>query len=313
MLELDPELRPMFETILESRPRLPRGDWQGRRKQSEAGTDLFYKMLPTTQNIETKDFFVAAEDGTNILLRWYKPVDSESTTAVLYTHGGGKFLCSVDMYDAVCKLYAARADVGVLAVDFRLPPEHPYPVPIEDCYAGLVWLAEHADELGVSRDRIAIAGDSGGGIAAGIALMARDRNGPKIAKQILLCPMLDDRNTIEDTSLAPFLTWNYDDNYTGWQCLLGDAIGSDDVSPYAAPSRADDLSGLPPTFIDVGELDIFRDESIDYATRLSKTGVSVELHVYPGAPHGWEIFGFNTSMGAVAWQARFRAISALNE
>ena len=313
MLELDPELRPIFERMFAARPKLPRGDWQGRRKLQEAGEDLFDKMLPATENIQTKDFHVVVEDGTSILLRWYEPIGSTSKTAMLYTHGGGKFLCSVDMYDALCKLYAARADVGVLAVDFRLPPEHPYPVPIEDCYSGLVWLAENAEELGVDPNRIVVAGDSGGGgIAPGVALMARDRKGPKIAKQLLLCPMLDDRTTVEDPALTPFMTWTYDDNYTGWQCLVGDAIGSADVSPYAAPSRENDLSGLPPTFIDVGELDIFRDESVDYATRLSKAGVSVELHIYPGAPHGWEIFGFNTSMATNAWQARFRAISVLN-
>ena len=128
MLELDPELRPIFESMFAARPRLPRGDWQGRRKLQEAGIDLFDKILPATRNIQIKDFNVVAADGTNILIRWYKPLDSESTTAVLYTHGGGKFLCPVDMYDAVCKLYAVRADVGVPAVDVRLPSEHPYPV-----------------------------------------------------------------------------------------------------------------------------------------------------------------------------------------
>ena len=315
MLELDPELRPIFEAFAgtAAMQKLPRGDWQGRRKEQEARPDLFAQLLPATEDIHVEDFIVASEDGTSILLRWYRPVNSETTAAVLYTHGGGKFLRSVDTYDPVCRFYAGHADVGVLSVDFRLPPEHPYPIPAEDCYAGLVWLAEHAEELGVDLNRIGVVGDSGGGgLAAGVTLMARDRDGPEVAKQILIYPMLDDRNTIEAPAMTPFLTWNYDDNHTGWHCFVGGAIGSGEVSPYAAPSRATDLSKLPPTFIDVGELDIFRDESIDYATRLVNAGVSVEFHLYPGAPHGFELFGFTTTIAANAWQARFRAISALN-
>ena len=316
MLELDPELRPIFEAVFANAgamPKLPRGDWQGRRKASEASVTMFEQMLPVTQDIEVKHFKVSSADGTTIPLRWYKPANSESKAAVLYTHGGGKIMCTAEMYDPVCKYYAAGADVAVLSVDFRLAPEHPYPAPAEDCYAGLVWLAEHADELGVDLNRIGVAGDSGGGgIAAGVVLMARDRRGPKVVQQILIYPMLDDRNTLEDPDLMPYSTWNYDDNYTGWQGFLGDAIGSDNVSPYASPTRAVDLAGLPATFIDVGELDIFRDESLDYASRLVSAGVSVEFHLYPGAPHGFEMFGFGTQIATNAWQARFRAMGLLN-
>ena len=316
MLKLDPELEPIFDAVFAdsgAMPRLPRGDWQGRRQASQASSDMFEKMLPAHDNVNVKDFSVASADGTSIALRWYKPANSQSRAAVLYTHGGGKFLCDAAMYDPICKHYAVQADVAVLSVDFRLPPEHPYPALAEDCYAGLVWLAEHANELGVDLSRIGVMGDSGGGgIAAGVALMARDNSGPKIAKQLLIYPMLDDRNTVEDPALLQFATWNYDDNYTGWQCYVGDAIGSQGVSAYAAPSRETDLSGLPDAFIDVGELDIFRDESIDYATRLVQAGSSVEFHLYPGAPHGFELFGFPTQIAANAWQARFRALASLN-
>ena len=317
MLELDPELRPIFETVFAgaggAMGDFPRGDWQSRREVSEAGSAMFEQILPTSQDIEFREFSVASVDGTIIPLRWYKPANSKTKAAVLYTHGGGKIMCTGEMYDPVCKYYAVEADVAVLSVDFRLAPEHPHPTPTEDCYAGLVWLAEHADELGVDQNRIGVMGDSGGGgIAAGVVLMARDRVGPQIAKQILIYPMLDDRNTVEDPILLQFSTWNYDDNYTGWHGFVGDAIGSDKVSPYAAPSRANDLTGLPSTYIDVGELDIFRDESIDYASRLVKAGASVEFHLYAGAPHGFELFGFKTKIASHAWQARFRAINALN-
>ena len=147
---------------------------------------------------------------------------------------------------------------------------------------------QHTDELRIDPARVAIMGDSaGGGLAAGVALLARDR-GVALARQVLVYPMLDDRTTVPDPELAPFAAWSYDDNYTGWHALLGDAIGTDDVPPSAAPARADDLSGLPPTYIDVGDLDIFRDEDIEYARRIAATGTTVELHVHPGCPHGFD-------------------------
>ena len=186
--------------------------------------------------------------------------------AVLYLHGGGMISGSVAIYDGPVSRYVSNSGVSMLAVDYRLAPEHPYPVPVEDCYAGLRWLAEHADELGVDPARIAVMGDSaGGGLAAAVALLARDRGGPDLAAQILIYPMLDDRNTTPDPEIAPFAVWSYDDNITGWGALLGDAIGGPDVPAYAAPARATDLSDLPACYIEVGQLDIFRDEDLAYA------------------------------------------------
>jgi acetyl esterase/lipase len=132
-------------------------------------------------------------------------------------------------------------------------------------------------------------GDSaGGGLAAGVCLLNRDRGGPAIAQQLLIYPMLDDRPRPPGPELRPFLTWSYDDNVTGWSALLGDAAGTEDVAPYAAPARATDLSGLPPTYIDVGDLDLFRREDMSYASRLADTGVPTELHVHPGCPHAFD-------------------------
>jgi acetyl esterase/lipase len=179
-----------------------------------------------------------------------------------------------------------------VSVEYRLAPEHPHPAPVEDCYAGLKWMVEHAVEIGVDPSRIALAGPSaGGGLAAATALVARDRGGPPLACQILIYPMLDDRNiTPSSREFAGIPGWSREANISGWTALLGDKTGTEDVSPYAAPARASDLSNLPPTLIQVGELEVFRDECVDYALRLMQAGVSTELHVYPGAYHGWEIF-----------------------
>jgi acetyl esterase/lipase len=164
---------------------------------------------------------------------------------------------------------------------------------VEDCYAALIWLHSHAEELGIDNSRISVVGlSAGAGLAAGVCLMARDLGlNPPIAKQILQTPMLDDRNIEEDPELAPFTSWTWDDNWTGWFALLGESRGSNSVSPYAAPARAENLKGLPSTYIDVGALDIFAKEAETFAERLRKAGVQVEWHLYQGVPHGFEFAG----------------------
>ena len=186
--------------------------------------------------------------------------------------------------------YAVQLGCVVVSVEYRLAPEHPHPAPVEDCYAGLVWTAKNAAELGIDPDRLAVGGlSAGGGLAAGTVLLARDRGGPALAFQLLVCPMLDDRNvTPSSHEFAEAVVWNRAANLFGWTALLGDAAGTDEVSPYAAPARATDLSGLPPAYIDVGELEVFRDECVDYAQRLVQAGVSTEFHLYPGAFHGFD-------------------------
>jgi acetyl esterase/lipase len=155
-------------------------------------------------------------------------------------------------------------------------------------------------------------GDSGGGgLAAAAALMARARGGPAIARQILIFPMLDDRNTVLDPELAPFALWTYDDNATGWGALLGDATGGPDVAPYAAPARVVDPAGLPAAYIEVGQLDIFRDEDIAYAQRLSSAGVDVEFHLHPGVPHEFETLAPDSGVARRAIADRIRVLASL--
>jgi acetyl esterase/lipase len=268
-----------------------RDDWRTLRANGEAGLARMEAALPDCPPVSRADYHATSHDGTSVLLRWYAPPGHDPSAAgpaAVYLHGGGMIMGTVALYDRWVAAYAADSGVPLLAVDYRRAPEHPHPAPVEDAYAGLAWLAAHAAELGVDPARIAVMGDSGGGgLAAAATLLARDRGLP-LARQILIYPMLDDRTTIPDPVLAPWAGWSYDDNYTGWHALLGDLIGHQDVPASAAPARAADLSGLPPTYIEVVELDIFRNEAIEYARRIALTGTSVELHVHPGCPHGFD-------------------------
>jgi acetyl esterase/lipase len=177
----------------------------------------------------------------------------------------------------------------VVSPEYRLAPEDPHPAPIEDCYAGLEWMAAHASELAVDPGRLLVAGASaGGGLAAGTALLARDQSGPALIGQILLCPMLDDRNdSISSRQFSGVGMWDRESNQLGWSALLGDRVGQPGVSAYAASSRAVDFSNLPPAFIEVGSAEVFRDESVAYASALWAAGGIADLHVWAGGFHGF--------------------------
>lgn len=226
--------------------------------------------------------------------------------AVLYAHSGG--LMFGDKYSGLDLVLDWVTELGaaLVTVDYRLAPEHPDPVPWEDMYAALEWLASNAGHLGVRRDRIMIAGASaGGGIAAGVALAARDRGGPALCGQVLDYPMLDDRLLSPSTGQFDGVgVWDRVSNQTGWDALLGQSRGGDSVSQYAAPARATDLAGLPPAFIDVGAAEIFRDEAIDYADRIWRAGGSAELHVWSGAFHACDIFAPHTAVSRAMIRTR---------
>lgn len=312
---LDPQVAAAIEPLLAAgRQQIPpaAGDWKTRRATVDGLLGLLADLQPRPTDVVTTDYSVRTEDGATIGLRWYTKVGSAPGSAVYYVHGGGMILGSMDLYDATVSRYVSGTGVPMLSVDYRLAPEYPDPTPVEDCFAGLGWLGAHAAELGVDPARIAVMGDSaGGGLAAGVALLARDRGGPALARQILVYPMLDDRTTTPDTAITPFAFWTYDDNITGWGALLGAAAGGAGVSPYAAPARVTEVAGLPPTYIEVGELDIFREEDIEYARRTSAAGISTELHVHPGVPHGFDGLAPETDVSRRAVADRHRVLSAL--
>jgi acetyl esterase/lipase len=198
----------------------------------------------------------------------------------------------------------------IVSVDYRLAPEHPYPAPVEDGYAGLIWTAASAAALGIDPGRLAIGGKSAGaGLAAAAALMVRDRGGPAIALQMLLAPMLDDRNsTASSRQVTAITVWDRHMNLRGWQAFLGSLFGAEDLPPYASPGRVDDLGELPPTFIDVGTADLFRDEALEYATRLGRGGVPTEFHLWPGAYHGWDTWTPGAAISQATWRLRIEAL-----
>ncbi len=225
---------------------------------------------------------------------------------VFHAHGGGMVMG--DRFTGLDQLlgWITDFDAVVVTVEYRLAPEFPDPYPVRDCYAGLVWTAEHAEELGIDPDRLIVAGASaGGGLAAGTALLARDEGGPALAGQVLIYPMLDDRDqTVSTVQIDGVGVWDRNSNITGWSALLGDRRGTDDVSVYAAPARATDLSGVPPAFIDCGSAEVFRDEDVAYATALWHAGVQAELHVWPGGFHGFDMMAPHTVLAKAMRAAR---------
>lgn len=242
--------------------------------------------------VEERHSAPGPDGGPDVPLLVWRPTGAAAPAGVLYwIHGGGMVMGTHRGPDIPRHLEMAHElGMALVSVDYRLAPEHPHPAPSEDCYAGLVWVAGNARRLGVDPGRLVVAGVSaGGGLAAAVALMARDRGGPALLGQMLRCPMLDDRNdSVSARQLEGVGVWDRVSNDTGWTALLGGLRGGPGVSPYAAPARAGDLSGLPAAFLDVGSAETFRDEVVDYASGIWQAGGEAELHVWPGGFHSFD-------------------------
>ncbi len=247
---------------------------------------------PAASEVRCEERFIEGGDGQRLRLLVYLPSATIRTGGLLSIHGGSFVMCTPEMHDAQSRYLAQRAGCVVVAVEYRLAPESPYPAALMDCYEALRWMHTEAKSLGFSPDRLAVFGDSsGGGLAAGLALMVRDRGELRLAAQFLLYPMLDDRTgTAAETESMPYtgeFIWTRQSNEFCWRAFLGRYAVEGEVPIYAAPGRAEVLSGLPSTFIGLGALDLFLNESLQFAHRLLRDGVPTELHVYPGAFHAF--------------------------
>ncbi|MBL0887152.1 alpha/beta hydrolase [Myceligenerans indicum] len=289
--EIDPELRPLLDLLPAaalSSATLPQV-----RDLAVPTAESVDSLLTAGRAVDRRDVGVTAPDGAPVPLTVLSPPGLDRSTpvpCVYWVHGGGMVMGDRFSNIDIPLEWLDQLGVVVVTVDYRLAPEATGTTLVEDCFRGLTWVAEHAADLGVDPARLVVAGTSaGGGLAAGVTLLARDRGAPAVAAQVLVCPMLDHRN--DTGSSHQFAegpaTWSRAMNAFGWRSVLGDGPATE-VSPYVSPARADDLSGLPPTYVDVGSAEVFRDEDVSYANGIWAAGGQAELHVWAGGFHGFD-------------------------
>lgn len=289
---LDPE----FKSVLTTPPPYLVA-WTDESIAKKIPRDVLFPPPPPTPPDPDVNFYnrmiPGPEGAPEVRVRIYEPkIKKELLPGVLYLHYGGYSIGSPEHEDAECIRYVKEIKCVIVSVDYRLAPEYKAPAAAEDCYAALLWFKENAAELGVDASNIAVTGFSaGGGLTVAVALMARDRKGPAIAFQMPLAPTMDDRlktrSTLEFTDKRAL---NYESVKNIWNQYLGEGHElRDDISPYAAPARATDLSGLPPCYSYVGGLDPHRDETIDYISRLAQAGVPTGFTLYSGGIHGFQL------------------------
>jgi acetyl esterase/lipase len=261
----------------------------------------FQSSAPDAPGVVMEERFTFRPDGSKLRLLVYLPADTIRKGGLLWFHGGGMIMGTPDQYDAQSRFFSYKFNCVVVAVDFRLAPEAPYPAGLDDCYYALQWLHQNAIALNIPLERIAVAGESGGGnLATALTLYAREKGGPAISAQFLQYPMLDDRTgTSYEVKPLPnvgeFL-WQAASNRFAWECVLGHLPGAIIPRGFAAPARVEDLSNLPETYIYVGDLDLFLGECLRYVQNLLKNGVLTELHLYRGAYHGFMSFSKGTKL-----------------
>lgn len=291
---LDPELSGPVRMMLNMQEGgLSLDDIPAARAGAEQMMAAMKGQIPDIDGVTVEDRQIPGPEGApDVAIRIYRPTNrTGNLPALLWIHGGGYILGSIEQEDISAKQMTLAGECVIVSVEYRLAPEHPFPAPVEDCYAALKWLAGHVDELDIDSSCIAIGGASaGGGLAAGLALLTRDRAEVDVIFQFLIYPMIDDRNTNPASDLLPdSLFWTRESNLIGWRSYLGCSPGGDDISCYASASRAKELAGLPPSYIAVGDLDLFAQEDVEYARRLIIAGVCTELHVYPGGCHAFDV------------------------
>ncbi|WP_296150696.1 alpha/beta hydrolase [uncultured Flavobacterium sp.] len=315
MYSFDSEVIAAMSSFMEQNPPGPFPE-KGNPLMLRESLNAFYvnlgNLFPIHTDVKTENFTIKTSVGTEIKLRWYNPINKVvSGSAILYLHGGGRVGGSMELYDRIVANFAHLSGVPFLSVDYTLSPEAQGESQAEEAFSAFTWLKEKAVDFEIDLNRIAVMGDSaGGGIAAAVAILARNRK-VQLSHQILIYPMLDDRVMIPDERLVPFVVWTYDNNYTGWTASLGKDRGSDSISAIAAPARLVQFEGLAPAFISIGDLDIFRNENLEYAGKLAKAGVPIEFHLHPKAPHGFEFIAPNASLSKRAMADYIRVVQSI--
>lgn len=282
------------------------GDALSWRARSNALYALINDVLPVAPGVAKEEFHLPFSDQT-LRARWYQPQSIASKGAVLFVHGGGGVAGSVDLYDKIVANYAQQSGVPFLSLEYGLAPETAGHTQAEQAVAALLWLQQHSARFDVDPARIVLMGDSGGGgIAASAALLARDR-AITAAGLVLIYPMLDNRPGDQNAALAPFLTVTPAELATVWRARTPADV-SDALMPYVSPAHAQSLAGLPPVYIDVGELDLFCLESLKWAEKLAAGGVPAEFHLYPGVNHGFELLAPQADIARQAMRLRCEAL-----
>jgi len=300
---IDPELLPVFQAYGEMG--LDNGfatheEFLEFRATFNANTDLMVANFPPFKGVDIRVEKFKSYDDATISARVYSPSDANGALPVLlWIHGGGYIVGQAIQDDPVAYRYAKNLNCVVVSVDYRLAPEFPFPTPLEDCYAALNWISKNSKEIGVDTSRIAVGGlSAGAGLAATLTQVARDRDEVDIKFQLLGYPMLDDRNITQvDNPARQTIPWTQAKNLFAWGAYLGREPGTSNTPLYAAASRTEDLEGLPPAYIYIGDLDLFLSENLEYANRLIAAGVPTDLHVYPNAVHGFDFFAPDSSIG----------------
>lgn len=269
----------------------------------------YLRQFPKSEDVSRLDDFIESHyDTYQIPIRIYRPVAGLRSNGIIFAiHGGGMVMGSIDDDDGNAARLTTEFGVTVIAVDYRLAPEHPFPIPVEDCYSVAAWILDHGRELGVDLDRsIIYGGSAGGGLAIATAMALRDRLSRNFNAVVTPYPMLDYRNELPSTHrILDLGAWDRQANIESWAWYLGEDFDPANVHPYASPLHAADLSSLPDIFIDVGDMDLFLDEDIAMVTRLIAAGTSVEFHCYPGAYHACELFAPEARLSQVMWRNRF--------
>ncbi|HEX9066610.1 MAG TPA: alpha/beta hydrolase [Streptosporangiaceae bacterium] len=303
---VDPELIPALEECYRQAPVTLTAQNLAESRQAELdGTPSLAALA--AGGAELHELTIPGPAGApEISLLVARPPGNEILPALFHTHGGGMVMGNNRTGLDTMIGWVTDPGLVIVSVEYRLAPEHPYPAGLQDCYAGLVWTAEHAAELGIDPERLIIGGGSaGGGLAAACALMARDRGTPALLAQMLIYPMLDDRlATGSSQELHGEGVWDSGSNLTAWTMLLGARRGGEDVPAYAAPARAADLSGLPPAYLELGSVETLRDEDLEYARRIWAAGGIAELHVWPGAFHAFDLIAPGTGLARAAADVR---------